>query len=247
MTISDACEFCGKKLPTRNFALAGHEPMLITLPCGCERAKEKVEAEKREFERQERIAAFDLAWGRSRVPERFVHVKADSKGAQPLLEGRSLYIYGENGRGKTHKACQVAKAYLARNTYRDRVTMRCWKQCLFATAQDVFSQLKTSWDRWDEGEEDVFMRFAGVDLLILDDLGKGVPSEWAAENLFRLIDRRWARQRPMVITSQYTIEQLTDRYARAGDETMGAMMSRLGDGWCDKIMMTGEDRRLAKP
>lgn len=245
MTESSVCEYCGKELPKRNFALPGHRPMLITMPCECPEALAAREAEERELERNERIAAFNAAWSRARIPERFIHVKADTKAAQPLMEGRSLYIYGENGRGKTHKACQVAKAYLACNTYRDKSIMRCWKSCLFVTAQDVLSQLRTSWDRWDESEEDVFMRFVGADLLILDDLGKGVPSEWAAENLFRVVDRRWAKGRPMVITSQYTTEQLTDRYAKAGDETMGAMLSRLGDVWCDKIHMTGEDKRLA--
>lgn len=236
------CKYCGKELPQKNFALAGHRPMLITLPCDCADAKAEAERESAEIERRERLKAFSEVWCRTGIPDMFQHVDADFNRVSPLMGGGALYLVGKNGRGKTHAACQVAKAFLVKNTYRDRTMMRCWKSCRFVTAQRLFSLLKTSWDRWDQNEEDVFQRFAGVDLLILDDLGKGVPSEWAAENVFRLIDVRWSNHRPTIMTSQYAMGELADRFSRAGDETMSAMMSRL-DGWCESIHMDGPDRR----
>lgn len=238
------CSFCGRELPKKNFALVGHGPMLITLPCDCPQAKAEAERESAEIERKERAEAFAKAWKRVGVPTMFSHVDADFEMAKPLFAGKSLYIVGENGRGKTHAACRVAKAYLVRNTNRRVTMMRCWKSCLFATAQDVLAQLKRSWSRWDQNEEDVFQRWAGVDLLVLDDLGKGVPSEWAAENLFRLVDSRWSNKRPTVITSQYSTAELSDRFQKAGDETMSALVSRL-DGWCDVVAMNGTDLRLS--
>ena len=238
------CSFCGKELPKRNFALAGHAPMLITLPCDCPEAQAEAKRESEEIERRERAEAFKKSWERVGVPTMFSRVDADFDRAKPLFDGRSIYITGDSGRGKTHTACRVAKAYLVRNTNRRGVTMRCWKNCLFVTAQDVLSQLKRSWARWDQNEEDVFQRWAGVDLLVLDDLGKGVPSEWAAENFHRLVDVRWSNHHPMVITSQYTVSELADRYEKAGDETMVALASRL-NGWCDEFSMDGPDRRTA--
>lgn len=237
------CKYCGKELPTKNFALFGHAPMLITLPCDCEQARKAIEDEEREVERQERVKAFSEAWKRAGIPAMFQHVSADFETARPLMEGKALYLSGDNGRGKTHAACRAAKAYLVKNTYRDKMVMRCWKSCIFVTAQEMFSQLRTSWDRWDTNEEDVFQRWCGVGLLVLDDFGKGVPSEWAAETMFRVIDMRWSQQKPTIFTSQYSVDELRDRYRKAEDKTMSAMISRL-DGWCVGMTLGGGDRRL---
>ena len=244
--MTSRCEYCGKELPQRDFALPGHMPMPITMPCDCPESKAAREAEEAERERSERLRAFSEVWTRSGVPEMYRHVKSgkvDFERADRLIEGRSFYFVGKNGRGKTHSACQAAKAYLIRNTYRDKVVMRCWKSLRFITAQAMFSRLKTSWDRWDQNEDDVFQRLLGADLLILDDLGQGVPGEWSAANVLRLVDERGTAGKPIAITSQYSIEELSDRYANAGDGTMSAMMSRL-DGWCEVIVIDGPDRRL---
>lgn len=244
MTSTSRCPHCGNELPTRNVALPGHRPRLISLPCQCAGAKAERDAEEAERERQERADAFAKAWTRAGIPDRFAHVTADNDSVTPLYEGRSLYLVGDNGRGKTHSACRIAKAFLVRATYRDMGMMRCWKTARFLDAQDMFSQLRTSWDRWDQNEEDVFQRWAGVDLLILDDLGAGVPSEWAGENVRRLVNDRWSNNKPMVITSQYGMEELSDRYAKVGDKSMGAILSRLG-GWCEVKRFGGPDRRIA--
>lgn len=239
------CEYCGKELPTRDFALPGNRPMLVSLPCDCPEARAARKAEEEERRKAEKMEAFSKAWVRSGVPKMYRHVKAgkaDFERADTLIGGRSLYLTGKNGRGKTHSACQAAKAYLIRNTYSDGVVTRCWKTLTFTTAQAMFASLKTSWDRWDQTEEDVFQRYLGAGLLILDDLGQGVPGEWSAANVLRLIDERETEGRPIIITSQYSVNELADRYERAGDGTMSAMMSRL-DGWCDVVRMTGHDRR----
>jgi len=232
--------------------------MVVTLPCDCERAKEEQSKERMMAEREEMARVLGDVWRRSGVPRRFQHVKADFDRARPLFEGRWLYLYGENGRGKTHSACQAAKAYLIRNTRRDVIRdsrgekegpMRCRTSFHFTEAQGLLSEVTSSWDRWDMSEEQVRSRWAGVGLLVLDDLGKGVPSEWAAETLFDLINRRWKENdadspRLTVITSQYGITELSERYARAGAETLGAMVSRL-KGECEEIHVDGPDRRLS--
>ena len=242
MTLTTRCVHCGKQLPTKDFALPGHKPMLITLPCDCDKAKEDAEREERERIQRERMEAFSKVWRRSGVPDRFLHVKADFDGARPLHDGKSVYIVGKSGRGKTQRACEIAKAYLVKHTYSDNMVTRCWKSFMFVTAHDMLERLKNSWNMWDESEEWMFKTFTGVGLLLLDDLGKGVPSEWAAENMLRLVDARWSKGRPIIITSQYTPDGLSERYEKADEETMEAMMSRL-DGWCHGIISDGPDYR----
>lgn len=264
LTLTSRCQYCGRELPTKNFALFGHKPMIITLPCDCEESKEAARKVEIERDRAEMAEVLRGVWQRSGVPRRFLHVTADFDAAAPLLAGRWLYLCGENGRGKTHMACQAAKAYLIKNTRRDEIktsrgyakgSMRCRVSFHFTEAQSMLSEVSSSWSRWDMSEEAVKSRWAGVDLLVLDDLGKGVPSEWAAETLFDLINRRWAdnndvdqktgetRHRLTILTSQYKIDELEDRYRKAGSETLGAMMSRLR-GECDVRIVGGNDRRV---
>ena len=209
--------------------------------------------ENEEVERAERIGAFSKVWSRSDVPERFLHVNADFERAKPLFAGKWLYLYGENGRGKTYAACQAAKAYLVRNTKRDVIPtskgdrqgpMKCRVSFHFTESQNLLSEVTSSWSRWDMNEDEVKSRWAGVDLLILDDLGKGVPSPWAAETLFDIINRRWSNNKLTIITSQYSIVELSERYSKAGEKTLSAMVSRLR-GECDDFRLDGPDRRVA--
>ena len=217
--------------------------MVVPMPCRCPEARARAEAEESERAMSERAEAFRAAWSRSGVPEEFAHVEADFSKVGALDSNRSVYITGRNGRGKTHRACQYAKAYLISHTTRERGVTACRRSMRFVTSQQLASALKSSWHRWDETEEDVFQRYAGVDLLVLDDLGKGVPSEWFAENLFRLVDARWSAHRPLVMTSQYGTSDLADRLCKADDNTLGALKSRLR-GWCEGEVLDGPDRRL---
>lgn len=216
-------------------------------------------------DREEKTAILRKVWDRANVPPRFAHVSADFDVARPLFDGKWLYLFGDNGRGKTRVACQAAKACLIRNTARDMVptkdgfaegSMRCRISFRFIEAQSMLSEVSSSWSRWGMSEEQVKSRWAGVDLLILDDLGKGVPSEWAAETLFDLINARWKanqdqgqrrdgeKPRLTIITSQYGIEDLAERYRKAGTETLSAMVSRL-KGMSEEMRLDGPDRRVS--
>ena len=263
--MTSRCEYCGRELPTRNFAMPGHKPMMITLPCDCEQSKERQRQEQLRRDREDMSRVLRDVWDRANVPPRFAHVRADFDMARPLFEDRWLYLCGKNGRGKTYAACQAAKAYLIRNTMRDRIptrdgfadgSMRCRVSFRFVEAQGLLSEVTSSWNKLGMSEEQVKSRLAGVDLLILDDLGKGVPSEWAAETIFDTINGRWKANhdrghrrdgetpRLTIITSQYGIDDLAERYRKAGDETLGAMVSRLR-GECEEKMLGGDDRRIA--
>ena len=263
--MSSRCQYCGRELRTEDFSLPGHRPMLITLPCDCAQAEDERRRERLKADREEMSRVLREVWERANVPPRFRRVSADFDMAAPLSDGRWLYLYGENGVGKTRSACQTAKAYLIRNTRRDAIptkdgfaegSMRCNVSFRFVEAQGLLSEVSSSWHTWGMSEEQVKARWAGVDLLVLDDLGKGVPSEWAAETLFELVNSRWEanqdrgtaragdKPRLTIITSQYAIDDLAERYRKAGSETLGAMVSRLR-GECEERRIGGDDRRLS--
>lgn len=242
------CPYCGRRMPQRDFALPGRRPMLITLPCDCERARQDAEAERREAYERARSEEFRRIWGGSGIPKRFAHVGADFTHDEHLARGGGLYISGDNGRGKTTLACAVAKARVVRTIRpleNGRVTHGA--TLLFVPAYRMASELRSTWTRWDATERDVFGRWCGVDVLILDDLGKGKAGEWSTENVFRVVDERWANGKATIITSQYGSRQLAERMrgTESGTETLEALLSRLR-GWCHHVRLDGPDRRLER-
>ena len=238
-----SCPFCGSALPRRNVALPGRAPRLVTMPCTCPQAVAQESDEERERIRDERARAFGAVWARSGIPEEFAHVEADFALAEAIDSNRSLYLTGENGRGKTRLACMVAKGFLLRHTTEEHGVVACRRSLRFVTWQDVTSQIRSARRSWTQSEVDVYQRLVGVSLLVLDDVGKGVPEERDAETLEWIVNQRWADHRPVVFTSQYDTEMLVARYAKAGSETLGALLSRIR-GWCDGARLDGPDRRL---
>lgn len=76
-------------------------------------------------------------------------------------------------------------------------------------------------------------------LLLLDDLAAERESEWTTELLYRLLDYRYAWERPTIITSNVPPADIA---AKLGDR----IASRLA-GMCRTVVLEGADRRRARP
>lgn len=224
--------------------IPGLKPMRVTMPCSCDEARHELLRDEVDAELSECMGAFTKVWDRADIPVWFRNVEPDPTYNAAIDEGRAVYLTGKNGRGKTHLACQIAKSWLMSHTMTDRGVTACRRSLRFLTSQQMESILKSSWRKWDVTEEDLFQRWIGVDLLILDDVGKGIADERLAENFFRLLDARWSNRKPMIITSQYKTPELARRLCAADNNTLDAMLSRLR-GWCVGKVLDGPDLRLA--
>lgn len=60
----------------------------------------------------------------------------------------------------------------------------------------------------DDTHLDALAEFQEVDLLLFDDLGAGQVTDWAADTLYRLFDVRWSEQRPTIVTSNLTAQEM---------------------------------------
>lgn len=79
-------------------------------------------------------------------------------------------------------------------------------------------------------------RLMRVDVLFLDDLGAERPTEWTAEQLYALVNRRWLEERPTVVSSNLEPGALAEAVGER-------MFSRLvGDG-ATVVRLAGKDRR----
>lgn len=132
--------------------------------------------------------------------------------AQDYAENPSeswLVLAGTYGVGKTHLAAAVGNLRLKRG---DTV--------LFLTAPDLLDMLRKSYGATDRSDDynHTLERITQVDMLIIDDLGAENPSPWAKEKLFQMLDHRYSRRLPTVITTNVALERLDPRlHSRMSD------------------------------
>ena len=234
-TTSRTCPYCGKPYPTIQIpSLFGAKCMTIpSATCGCEgeRLHEAEEA------RRKLQADLTRAWRGTGVPKRYLGVTTDRDGLAEMEAAGGMYLTGGRGTGKTTKACEILKAYVRREQ-RDG-----WVSARFVSVPDWLASLR---GRWGEQEERGYQRAAGSRLLVLDDIGKGNPTGWAIERLFRLIDERYNQMRPTIYTSQYNLGDLSDRLTIDGDlETADAIVSRIHET-CRGVRFDGQDYRMER-
>lgn len=88
-------------------------------------------------------------------------------------------------------------------------------------------------------------RAKSAPLLVLDDLGTAKPSEFVAERLYLLINHRLEAMAPVIVTTNYTLEELAGRPERGIPSRLGheRTASRLVE-LCDVYRLTGPDRRV---
>jgi DNA replication protein DnaC len=201
-------------------------------PAEYERARaEREDAELRAVEesvRSQRLRRAHLPKARlSSAP-----TDAERADAAALLSGRTpgLLLCGDVGRGKTWRASGIAWAAVEAGT-----------DALLATEADYLGALKTAMGGpWGEYEA-VDARYRSAGLLVLDDLGKEPPTEWALARLFDVLDWRCREQLPTVATTQHSPAELLGVLARGGEKTARAIGSRM-QPW-RKELMRGPDMR----
>jgi DNA replication protein DnaC len=135
-------------------------------------------------------------------------------------EKRTLLVGGPTGTGKSWSLWRSVETLL-HNGWRGR-----WE---IINATDFADIIKPPVD------DLRLMRIRECELLAFDDLGSWRISEWAAENLYGVVDYRWANKLPIAITSnEPDLERLL------GDR----IGSRLKD-LQTKVFLGGSDRRAS--
>jgi len=144
-----------------------------------------------------------------------------------------LFICGEPGTGKTHLAAAIANRLI-----------RQGKPVVCATMIDLLGRIKQSFAY--EGEEArVLYLYKTVPLLVIDDIGKEPPTEWAVSTIYGIINARYEAYLPIIVTTNYDsdtlIKRMTPRETK-DDTTARATLDRLRE-MCKGLAMMGESRR----
>lgn len=152
-------------------------------------------------------------------------------------KAQGLYLAGQVGTGKTHTAWTAVDAWCRAAMIKPRggVSYGTWDtriapNVIFTRMTDLLDDLRPG----DESRQRI-RDCQNAELLVIDDLGAEKPSEWTQERFYSVIDERYTRQHPLIVTSNLPPSKLT---AQVGERAS----SRLAE-MCEVVAMTGTDRR----
>lgn len=248
----DVCRFCGKELYRQGILLFGTVHLWQPFPTRCDCAAAQVywqqedarlEKEKADEAEQKRAAAvqekIDRLLGQSGIKKRFQqrtfeHFRADTDGRKKAYNaakeyadrfdeyrsrGEGLYFEGTNGTGKTHLVAAISLQLIQQGT-----------PVICKTASDILADIKKAFSAPDALAHEVLGIYKTVDLLVVDDLGKELCTDWSISTLYTIINDRYEDMRPTIITTNYNADDLTAALTPKGtndDRKARAIISRL--------------------
>jgi DNA replication protein DnaC len=156
------------------------------------------------------------------------------KRGEPLPGRNGFLITGPKGTGKTHIAASIANSLMSRGT-----------AVICMTERNLLGRIRQTYNRDEYTDESAVRRvYETVPLLVIDDLGKEKATEWTLATLYAVIDGRYDRAMPIIITANYDTEALVTRLTPTGGDrtTAKAIADRLAE-MCKSIVMTGDSWR----
>jgi len=151
------------------------------------------------------------------------------------LSERSLYVWGDVGRGKTYLAVTLLAARLGRYSM-----IRAGQ---VVSAEGIADQFKKAFDGVWPDTETLRLRFGKeYPWLCIDDVGRGHdPNGYAVNVIDSIVAKRTDELLPTVITTQISPERFRAKYGDAGARIISRILDRDGA----ELNLDGHDRRKA--
>lgn len=111
----------------------------------------------------------------------------------------NLLFYGNSGTGKTFLSHCIAKELLDKGYF-----------VVYKTAEDLIKSLK---DVKFNGNTELEDYLINCDLLIIDDLGTEMSSEFSKTELFNLLNSKLLKQKKMLVSTNYSLDGLLNIYS----------------------------------
>ena len=207
---ADGLIYCAKCNTPRQCIIRHNDKIYLPpILCSCQREAE----EKEEADFQRRQTAFHIERLKaSGLQDRYLHdyTFSNDKGYNPteIKKARryvtewgkmkqdciGLLLWGDVGTGKTFIAACIANALIEKNV-----------PVLMTSFSKILNQLSSMFI----GDRNSFIdSFNNYGLLIIDDLGIERNSEFALEQIFNIIDCRYRSKKPLIITTNLTLDEL---------------------------------------
>lgn len=132
--------------------------------------------------------------------------------------GRNLVVLGPVGVGKTHAAVATCRGQAGAG-----------RHVVFRPVVELLDDLRPG------GPEGALAEAMAADVLVLDDLAAERVTDWTAERLYAVVNRRWMEQRPIVATANLEPDELA--------QVLGERMYSRLVGGAVVVRLAGPDRR----
>ena len=182
---------------------------------------------KRTIEKRYKNKTFSN-FDRSKCPKAYDICRVYAKNF-PLCgsQGIGLFITGAVGTGKTHLVAAIID-YIA------RVHKRKVYDIIFISSVNLLFRIKFSFDS--KTTEALIEELEEASLLAIDDLGVEKSSDWTHEIFYKILDSRYSKQRPTILTSNFTDAELKEKMSER-------IVSRIYE-MCNGVKITCEDYRI---
>lgn len=128
-----------------------------------------------------------------------------------------LLIHGEPGNGKTFLSGCIANELLNR-----LIPVVC------VSSIGLIDRIKRNFSKWgDSGTEQILNCLDNAELVIIDDLGTENDTSWSRAIMYQMIDSRYRKGKPLIITTNLSMENLKRRYDKDCEEGKERTYNRL--------------------
>ena len=149
----------------------------------------------------------------------------------PAVE-RGLLFMGPAGVGKTHLAVAIIRGLIAKGF-----------AGIFSEFGALLKEIQDSYNPISKSSElKVLSPIYQTDVLVLDELGATVPTDWVRDTMYQIINKRYNDNKLTIFTTNYFDEAQSEKDKVLEDRITTKLRSRLYE-MCTKVVMDGEDYR----
>jgi DNA replication protein DnaC len=203
------------------------------VPCECKRdARIAALIERARIPKRYEACGFDSFQPASMSVQRASIVCRRFAKEYPLADS-GLLLIGTCGVGKTHLAVATLRSLALKGI-----------PILFYDVRDLLKEIQDSYNPATHASEaGLLVPVYETEVLVLDELGAGKPTEWVQETVTHIINQRYNQAKTTIFTSNYLDIQTASHHDETLRDRIGArLLSRLHE-MCRTVFIEGEDYR----
>ncbi|MCD3211080.1 ATP-binding protein [Clostridium botulinum C/D] len=237
------CSKCGEA--TSKIVKIFNREMIVPISCKCKREenkrKEIAEANREKQVRLDRLKKNSLMdkkfkdsafknWDFNRGNKKMYRIGTKYAANFKSMKDKNigLLLHGEPGNGKTYTASAIANALIEKGI-----------PTICVHVEALLNKIKETYKKWgSEVEEDILRGLTNADLLIIDDLGTEQETDWATTKIYNILDSRYRKELPLIITTNLPLLELENRYSKRTYDRLLEM--------CTPVLNNGQSIRVEK-